>query len=235
MSGSISGNKLPGDRLDRLQQTIAIIRQFEHVCGIIVGFREHHSWLNSAFSQKAKMKVESPDNYLRGYSEDELRWCNVLDVVDSSAVPVFGFLYEELNHNPRALISDLCRFLRVEEPFNVGCLVAKRENLSPRSILGRRVSRAFFFASDFARDFAPAKWALRRWGSNLGAFFDSCFSTEPDISPDAEIARRLRSDWDDFIKALSERRGRDLSPIILASNGASPRSSQRAIANLSKS
>src|SRR5581483_486195 len=207
LGGTISLYRSPGSLFNRLRRSLEVI-QAEPCDGILVGFREQQAWINSAYFEKAKSNEVSAEAYLNQYSPDELTWCKVLECVQTSSVPVFPFLYEELNHSPHEFAADLCGFLGTELPPDVGEILRRRENPSPRSIRGQRLARAFFVASRVL----PARFngTLRGWGSKLGAKLDSGTELERITFPD-DLARRLRDDWRSLIRLIGKRRGRDFS------------------------
>ena len=143
MSGKIGGNA-PGDSEHRLTLTLQTIASKVPQAAIIVGFREQSAWINSAFAQRARKSEHRADDYVQGFSLDELSWCRVLRRIKSCAAAVFPFLHEELDHDGRALVEDLCRFLGASPPADLETILKRRVNTSPRSKAGRRVSRTVY-------------------------------------------------------------------------------------------
>ena len=216
MTGSLNMQQSFGDRGKRLRDSIARISEFHSCAGIIIGFREQTSWINSAYAEKAKKRPLSAVEYLSSYSPDDLSWCKILAAADRAPVPVFGFLYEELNSDPSALVADLCRFLGTTEPSNLSEILAKRENLSPRGDLGRRASRVFFTISRILKPIpflSNAKRPLRSLGSKFGARLDRHSVPAPTIAFDDALAKLLQGDWSKLVEIVGERRGRDFSAL----------------------
>ena len=48
LSGTLSSEKQPGDNKKRLTETLCLDRRGGAQCPIIIGFREHRSWLTAA-------------------------------------------------------------------------------------------------------------------------------------------------------------------------------------------
>jgi hypothetical protein len=216
LSGSISMQKCSGDRSKRLRESIARISEISSCTGIIIGFREQASWINSAYAEKTKKRPMGSADYIGSYSPDDLSWCKILATADQAPVPVFAFLYEELNSDPSALVADLCRFLGTTEPSNLSEILAKRENLSPRGDLGQRASRVFFTISRILKPIpylSNAKRPLRGLGSKLGARLDRHSAPAPTIAFNDELARLLHADWNRLVQTVGERRGRDFSAL----------------------
>ena len=157
LSGTLSSEKQPGDNKKRLTETLSSIAAVAPGAPIIIGFREHRSWLTAAYAQKAKKQGVKVERYLATFSRDDLSWCRSLDLIEDGKRPVFPFLYEELSHAPQALIGDLCRFLKTEAPANLSEVLSVRENASPRSQAGQLLSRPFFQVSYALEKFTPIK------------------------------------------------------------------------------
>jgi hypothetical protein len=216
LTGSITMQRSPGDRSKRLRESLERISEFRSCAGIIIGFREQRSWINSAYAEKAKKRPLSAVQYLSSYSPDDLSWCKILATADRAPVPVFGFLYEELNSDPSALVADLCRFLGTTEPANLSEILAKRENVSPRGDVGRRASRVFFTISRILKPIpflSNAKRPLRSLGSKFGARLDRHSVPAPTIAFDDALANLLQADWSKLVEIVGKRRGRDFSAL----------------------
>ena len=211
MTGSISLHKTRNSRLLRTSETICNLRQFD-ICGIIIGFREQNSWINSAYYEKAKARSVCAAKYLSTFAVEELLWCNVLGLLDSKGSRVFAFLYDELVHRPSDLVADLCDFLTIQPPSGLEKLFDKRVNPSPRSARGQRVSRLFLDLSDKAVSWPTLKRGLRRWGAHLGTLVDSRTQEPRAIQFPSGLDELLRCDWNNLVGLVSERRGRDFSP-----------------------
>ena len=122
LSGTLS-NKPPGNS-QLLTDSLRLIAELVPDTAIIIGFRQHASWLHSAYSNKAKKTwAMSPKNYVRSFSLDDLSWCTKLRTIEQSSAAVFPFLYEELLWHPPALINDLCKFLGKGPPANLDQLL----------------------------------------------------------------------------------------------------------------
>jgi hypothetical protein len=213
LSGTLSSEKQPGDNKKRLTETLSSIAAVSPGAPIIIGFREHRSWLTAAYAQKAKKQGVKGERYLATFSRDDLSWCRSLDLIEEGKRPVFPFLYEELSHAPEALIGDLCRFLRTQVPANLAEILNVRENASPRSQAGQLLSRPFFQVSYALERFTPIKARpLRELGARLGTRLDKNF--EPlHLELDEDLAGELRRDWESLLERMSEIRSRDLSAI----------------------
>jgi hypothetical protein len=219
LGGTIARCKEPGDSERRLKVTLAAIGDTAPHAAIIIGFREHSAWLNSAYAQRAKKNPYGLDSYAASFSADELSWCRTLRSIEASCDRVFAFLYEELLHGPHTLVDDLCRFLSVKPPSNLAGLLEISENPSPRSRQGQLLSRAFFRLSlriaktNSKIDTTGIIHFLRQQGFRLGAQFDRYFPAYHHISFNAETARALRQDWANLLRLVGERRGRDFSAL----------------------
>ena len=210
LSGSTSPRRKPGSSYPTLKQNLERIATLAPNGRIIIGFREHRSWLQSAFShQKAKKSFDmSLSDYVDLYGGD-LLWCPKLDLIEEHCSSVFPFLFEELLQYPHALLDDLCRFIGKPTPPNLDELLRKRENVAPRSEVGQRVSRIIkVFPSRSKR----AKLEHRRFAYRVGALFDRYF-LNPALSVDPELASALGQDWNNLLRRIGERRCRDFSAL----------------------
>lgn len=213
LSGTLSSKKQPGDNKKRLAETLSSIAAVAPGAPIIIGFREHRSWLTAAYSQKAKKEGVKVEHYVGTFSRDDLSWCRSLDLIEDGKRAVFPFLYEELSYAPEALIGDLCRFLKTETPANLSEILSIRENRSPRSQAGQLLSRPFFQLSYALEKFTPIEARpLRELGARLGSRLDQSF-TPLQISLDPDLERDLRRDWERLVERTSEIRARDLSAL----------------------
>ena len=210
LSGTLSSEKQPGDNKKRLARSLGHITTAKPGAAIIVGFREHASWLGAAYAHRAKKEGVNFARYVRTFSVDDLSWCRSLDLVEGASPSVFPFLYEELTSAPEPLIEDLCRFLGTKPPANLNDLLARRENPSPRSRAGQLVSRPFFQVS-YALDRLPGvkTKGLREFGARLGARFDGNGTRE--VVLNRELAEELKQDWDGLLARIGRWRGRDFS------------------------
>lgn len=217
LSGTLSSEKQPGDNKKRLTETLSSIAAVAPGAPIIIGFREHGSWLSAAYAQKAKKQGVQLKSYVATFSREDLSWCRSLDLIEDGSRSVFPFLYEELSCAPEALIDDLCSFLGTEIPANLTELLAVRENASPRSKAGQILSRPFFQTSYALRNFTSINTkSLRELGGRLGTRLDQHFAPL-EIGLDQDMAEDLRRDWERLLERIGNRRGRDLS--ALSSNG----------------
>jgi hypothetical protein len=215
LSGTLSSEKQPGDNKKRLTETLGSIAAVAPGAPIIIGFREHGSWLSAAYAQKAKKQGVKLKQYVATFSREDLSWCRSLDLIEEGGRSVFPFLHEELSCAPEALIDDLCRFLGTDIPANLTELLAMRENASPRSKAGQMLSRPFFQTSYALRSFTSINTKpLREFGGRLGTRLDQHFAPL-EIGLDQDMAEDLRRDWEHLLKHIGERRSRDLSPLSL--------------------
>jgi hypothetical protein len=209
LSGTLS-NKPPGNS-QLLTDNLRLIAELVPDPAIIIGFREHVSWLHAAYSNKAKKTWGmSPKNYVRDFSLDDLSWSTKLRTIKQSSRAVFPFLYEELLWNPHALIDDLCKFLGKAPPANLDQLLNIRENPSPRTPVGQFVSRALYALSAASR-----RQLFKPQCGPLGARFDRFFSMKR-IALKPDMARALQQDWNDLLQLISQHRRRDLSGVAQA-------------------
>ncbi len=209
MSGMIKDGLQPGTSTARLGRSLADIASLRPEAGIVIGFREHGSWINSAYAQRAKKRSVSPHRYLAGFSAEDLSWCGKLGRIEAACPRVFPFLYEELAHDPAGLIADLCRFINVAPPDGVQELVQQRENLSPRSRAGQFVSQPFHRISrslGHLPGLTPG--GVRDFGVRLGARLDRAFPGRPQIHFDEAQRRELERDWADLLSRVEALRGR---------------------------
>ena len=211
LSGTLSSEKQPGDNKKRLSETLGSIAAVAPGAPIIIGFREHGSWLSAAYAQKAKKQGVKLERYVATFSREDVSWCRSLDLIENGSRSVFPFLYEELSYAPEALIDDLCRFLGTNIPANLTELLAMRENASPRSKAGQMLSRPFFQTSYALRSFTSINTkSLREFGGRLGTRLDQHF-TPLEIGLDQDMAEDLRRDWKHLLERIGNRRNRDLS------------------------
>jgi len=76
LSATLSVKKTPGTNTEWLAKTLRAIREWAPNSAIVVGFREHSSWLEAAYCNKAKKTWGmSRQAYLRTFSNGELSWC----------------------------------------------------------------------------------------------------------------------------------------------------------------
>jgi hypothetical protein len=213
LSGTLSSEKQPGDNKKRLAETLGSIAAVAPGAPIIIGFREHGSWLSAAYAQKAKKQGVELKRYIATFSRDDLSWCRSLDLIEDGRRPVFPFLHEELSYAPEALIDGLCRFLGADIPANLTELLAMRENASPRSKAGQMLSRPFFQTSYALRNFTSINTKpLRELGGRLGTRLDQHFAPL-EIGLDQDMAEDLRQDWQRLLERIGDRRSRDLSAL----------------------
>jgi hypothetical protein len=206
LSGTLS-NEPPGNN-QLLTDNLRLIAEFVADTAIIIGFREHASWLHAAYSNKAKKTWGmSPKNYVQVFSFDDLSWCKKLDTIEQFSAAVFPFFYEELLWNPHALVDDLCKFLGKAPPANLDQLLKIRENSSPRTQVGQFVSRALYALSAASR-----RQLFKPQCGPLGARFDRFFSIKP-IALKPEMARALQQDWNDLLQLIGQHRRRDFSSL----------------------
>lgn len=220
MSGTLSSEKQPGDNKKRLAGSLSSIAAEQPGAAIIVGFREHASWLGAAYAHKAKKEGLDFDRYAATFSPDDLSWSRSLDLVEGTSRRVFPFLYEELVHSPKELIGDLCGFIGSEPPANLDELLKKRENPSPRSQFGQLLSRPFFQLSYALDRILPVKTRpIRDFGARLGARFDDeAAPRNAVIAPD--LAAELKEDWKRLLERAGHLRGRDFSGFLQKSESA---------------
>src|SRR5262245_55612550 len=206
LSGSLSPRKAPGSNCECLQRSIGYIRGLAPKAGIIIGFREHRSWLQAAAAQKAKYKWNvDKRTYVETFSPADLSWCSKLETISNCFASVFPFLYEEIIYRPAELISDLCQFLGKEAPENLDKLLVERRNPSPRSAIGQFVSRSLCMIS-------PHHEEWRRRSFRIGAWLDRV-APASEVVIDPELAKTLRQDWVDLVHRVSDRRRRELRDI----------------------
>jgi hypothetical protein len=209
LSAKLSVKKTPGTNTQWLVQNLRAIREWAPNSAIVVGFREHSSWLEAAYCNKAKKTWGmSREAYLGTFSHRDLSWCQTLQAIDESFESVFPFLYEELVRAPLPLIDDLCKFINKTPPENLSQLLNVRRNPSPRSEVGQFVSRSLYALSAASR-----RQLLKSYCGPLGAKFDRYF-TVPAFKLDTELRQQLNQDWSELIKVIGKRRGRDLSPLL---------------------
>jgi len=215
LSGTLSSEKQPGDNKKRLTETLAAIAAAAPNAPIIIGFREHESWLAAAYAQKAKKQGVRLEDYIATFSPDDLSWCRSLDLIEEGNRSVFPFLFEELSYAPEALIDDLCRFLGTEKPATLNELLSVRENSSPRSRAGQLLSRPFFQISYALKKYTRIDTkSLRDLGARLGTGLDHNFAPL-ELGLDQDTTRVLREDWEHLLQRIGERRSRDLSALAI--------------------
>jgi hypothetical protein len=215
LSGSTSPRREPGSSNAMLKQNLERIAALAPNKRIIIGFREHRSWLQSAFShQKAKKSFDmSLPDYVNLYAGDDLLWCRKLDLIEERFPSIFPFLFEELLQSPHVLLEDLCRFIGTPTPPNLDELLRRRENVVPRSEVGQRVSRIFKALPSKSK---RAKLERKRYAYRVGALFDRYFPS-PALSLDTELVSAQRQDWNNLLRRIGERRRRDFSALLLSS------------------
>jgi hypothetical protein len=198
--------KHPGERTARLEQDLKQIESLAPDRAIIVGFREHKSWLQSAHAQKAKKgSTISRAQYVSSFSLRDLQWCEMLTRLEQSTPAVFPFLFEELVSDPKSLVSDLCRFLGKKPPANIEALLRDPVGWSPKGRVGQAVTSSLY---------------KRVWGSyrhnlkvkrrlyKLGMLFDRYFTPSP-MPIDFELITALSRDWTSLLVRIGDRRGRN--------------------------
>jgi hypothetical protein len=215
LSGSISPRKPPGFNRQRLLESLNFIEASAPQAGIIIGFREHQSWLQAALAQKAKYKRHvDRHTYVQTFSPEDLSWCGKLETITASFPSAFPFLYEEIIQNPAELIGDLCRFMGKDPPSNLDELLTARRNPSPRSSIGQTVSRSLCSIS-------PRHKGWTRLSHRIGAWLDR-YAPASEAAIDAGLARDLQQDWIRLVHLVSKLRGRDLTGFGEKLSGYSP-------------
>jgi hypothetical protein len=211
LGGRIGDDKAPGDSLKMFEATLEGISGLRAEPKLLIGFREHAAWLGSAYAQRGKKSSVTPEAYRDSYSREDLLWMRRVALCDERGLGSFLFLYEEFAHDPLRLCEDLCRFLGVALPDDTAALLARRENPSPRTEKGLRMSRAAYALARVlgALPFVDAK-RLRQAASEFGASFDSD-EAPIRIGFRQEDAAALGSDWEELVSTIGERRGRDFS------------------------
>jgi len=204
LSGSISPQKPPDFNCKRLIENLSYIQTSAPSAGIIIGFREHQSWLQAAFSQKAKHKQHiDRQTYVKTFSRQDLSWCTKLQTIEASFTSVFPFLYEEIIQSPMTLIGDLCHFIGKAPPSNLHQLLRDRRNLSPRSSSGQFVARSI-------RTVFPAHRGWMQLSQQIGTWLDR-FAPTNEAVIDARLSSDLQDDWIRLLDLVSKSRGRDLT------------------------
>jgi hypothetical protein len=208
LSGSISHRRPPGTARARLVDNLGLIANLAPQRSIIVGFREHRAWLQSAYFQRAKknFRVDQAD-YVKVFSLDDLSWCRTLETIEASCPSVFPFLYEELVQSPEVLINDLCRFIGKAPPANLDELLHVQENPTPRSKAGQLASTAML---KLARH--SGRKRLKPHAYRLGVWLDGYFPRRP-FALESDLAQVLRQDWNELLDRIGERRGHDFSSL----------------------
>jgi hypothetical protein len=205
LSETIAQKRVPGGGLAKLAGNLELIGAIAPHRGIIIGFREHTSWLQAAYGQRAKKNFGmSRASYLNAFTVEDLTWCRKLALIEQSCSSVFPFLFEELARDPKTLINDMCQFLGKVPPPNLDQLLGARENPTPRSGVGQFVSRALLFA------IPSNQKRMKHRAYDFAAGLDRYFPVRPFVLP-SEMAGNLRRDWDELLVRVGERRGRDFS------------------------
>lgn len=210
MSGMIRDSLPPGTGTARLADSLAAIAHHCPGAGIIIGFREHGDWINSAFAQRAKKRGLSPRSYLAGFSQEDLSWCGKLDRVEAAFPRVFPFLYEELALDPLGLVDDICRFIDVPPPGGLEAMLHLRENRSPRSRIGQILAQPFHrSANRLGRLPGLSVAGVQEFGAQLGARFDRLFPNLPPAVVFGPAQRAmLAKDWTALLLRVDVLRGR---------------------------
>jgi hypothetical protein len=214
LGGRISDEKTPGDALAVFTSTIDRIAGMHRRSKVLIGFREQADWINSAYAQRGKKHSIAPEQYRGTYALDDMLWMRRVELCDRYGLQSFLFLYEEFNHDAPTLLADLCNFLGAPLPKNIGVSLARRENQSPRTERGYRVSRAAYAMS---KTLGRLPWInfkrLRTSALRLGARFDSEETPPSKIILGPAETSRLEEDWKDLVSLISERRCRNFSSI----------------------
>jgi hypothetical protein len=209
LGGRISDRKAPGDALKMFQSTLDRIAQLPTRNKVLIGFREQVAWINSAYAQRGKKAVVTPEQYRESYSLDDLLWMHRLELCDRYGLESFLFLYEEFDHDPITLVADMCKFMGTSAPQDAVELLARRENQSPRTERGLHISRVGY---GIAHVLGSVPWVntkmLRQFSSRLGARLDSQHDGDPRLVLTGADAERLREDWDKLVGVVGARRGR---------------------------
>jgi hypothetical protein len=202
MSGTTSDRKRPGFGCKVLSKSLKFINSNAPEAGVMIGFREHASWLQAAFSQKAKRRtgVEA-QRYAESFSPEDLSWSWKLETIAGSRSLVFPFLYEEIRESPHEFIDDLCRFVGRSRPANIEALLSTHTNPSPRSRMGLGASRSLSKLSTNTR------W--KQASVKAGTWLDRYFPTDR-VSLNSDLAADLRQDWVRLVRMVGESRKRDL-------------------------
>jgi hypothetical protein len=214
LGGRISDDKAPGDSLRMFQATLDGIAELPATTKLLVGFREQSAWIGSAYAQRGKKATLTPEAYRDTYSRDDLLWMKRVRLGDERGLESFLFLYEEFAQDPVRLCEDLCRFLGVTPPEDMASLLARRENPSPKTEGGLRMSRAAYALTRVlgALPFVDAK-RLRRAASEFGASFDSD-EAPIKIGLGEQDEAVLGRDWEELVREIGERRARDFSAFL---------------------
>lgn len=210
MSGMIRDSLPPGTGTARLADSLAAISRHDPKAGIIIGFREHGDWINSAFAQRAKKHGLSPRSYLAGFSQEDLSWCGKLDRIEATFTRVFPFLYEELALDPLGLVADICRFIDAPAPSRLEAMLQVRENRSPRSRIGQLLAQPFHRSANWLGRLPGFSVAgVQDFGAQLGARFDRLFPYLPPavvFGPTQQAI--LAEDWAALLLRVEAQRGR---------------------------
>jgi hypothetical protein len=219
LGGCIDDSKAPGDALRTFQTTLAHIARSWPNGKILIGFREHVAWMNSAYTQRAKKCLVTPEQYHDSFSLDDLLWVRRVELCEQYGLESFFFLYEEFANDPSALLLDLCGFLGTPVPVDAHVLLAERENTSPRTEQGIRISRVAYSAVEALSGLPGLKHRLRKkrlrnFALRLGTSFDS--GREPPRITLAPCEReRLQADWNEVVRRVSLRRQRNFSAFFI--------------------
>lgn len=214
LSGTISDLKTPGAPTARLSYSLKVMKRVAPNSAVLIGFREHKSWLQSAFRQRlAKNPNITQEDYVSLFSPEDLSWCLKMQMIEACYPTVFPFLYEELLLWPNLLVGDLCRFIGKPPPGNLDTLLGRRENPSPRSHFGRLMSRSLLSLVPPSRRKRATSLANR-----VGAWLDGSSShhwekDSLDIVLPPDLKHRLSLDWKSALVRIGEHRCRDFSEL----------------------
>jgi hypothetical protein len=218
LGGRISVDKAPGDALDVFISTLDQVAQLSAAASVLIGFREHVAWINSAYAQRARKGVLSAKQYRDSFSSDDLSWMQRVRLCERYGLATFFFLYEELAYHPTVLLADLCKFLGTSVPPGMADALAQRENSSPKTKRGLRIARAAYGITRAIGGLPLVNTKkLRSMSSELGLHFDSKEEPGPNIEFPVAQAERLALDWKDLVGMVGARRQRDLSALLSAS------------------
>jgi hypothetical protein len=78
LSGTLRSSKRPGDNHCTLARSLEFIKTFFPEAKIVIGFREHHSWINSAYMDRLQKEYVSPNDYGNSFSTEDLKWYPML-------------------------------------------------------------------------------------------------------------------------------------------------------------
>ena len=208
LCGTLSELKSPGDYRARMMRGLAVIREVAPGEPVIVGFREQRAWINAAYHQKAKKRPVDPAQYLSTFSLQDLMWRETLRLIEDEGGPVFPFLYEEMLSDPKALVTDLCAFLKCAPPANLEALLQRRTNQSPKTSLGQAISRPFFNLSYRLGRGRDRSRQFREFGARIGSCFDKWGRPLPRIEFDPAMSQALHEDWAMLTERVTDLRAR---------------------------